>query len=131
MGKDEDTNVLPVLDACSAHFGYTQDKPPYIIGCYGPNNDGSMVTVEQCRSFYTGCDGELTTYTTTDGTEQYDLWCPCYDANGANTGVDIAPLAFEANSSSTGVYGCANTDLAATFAVFNAFLAITAILSLS
>lgn len=113
-GRYEDTDVLPELDACSAHFGFipesptvevyhhhTQGKPPYSIGCYGPNDDGTMVTVEQCRSFYTGCDGVLVSYETTKGTEQYDLWCPCYDAEGSNTGVDIAPLAFQSSLSAS------------------------------
>ena len=27
------------------------------------------------------------------GSKKYDLWCPCYDANGSNSGVDIAELA--------------------------------------
>ena len=29
-------------------------------GCYGPNPDNTMVTVEQCRELYSGCaDGGL------------------------------------------------------------------------
>lgn len=52
------------------------------------------MTVEEFRSFYAAeCDGELVDVTTPDGTKQYDLWCPCFDANGSNTGVDIAELA--------------------------------------
>ena len=51
------------------------------------------MTVQQCRDFYTGCDGETTTFTTTDGEIEYDLWCPCFDANGSNSGKDIVELA--------------------------------------
>lgn len=72
---------------------HVQDAPPFTIGCFGPNDDDSLVTVQQCRDFYTGCDGVLETFTTTDGEIEYDLWCPCYDANGSNSGKDIAELA--------------------------------------
>ena len=111
-GRYEDTDRLPLLDACGGHYGYTPDSPtaqvyhhhaqadpPYMIGCYGPNDDGSLVTVEQCRAFYAGCDGVLSTYETTRGTEKYDLWCPCFDANVSNTGVNIQPLAVFADAS--------------------------------
>jgi hypothetical protein len=104
-GKWEDTNLLPQLDACGAHLGPTpdsngesvyhyhvQDSPPFTIGCFGPNDDGTLVTVAQCREFYSGCgDGDDITVTTTDGTSQYDLWCPCYDADASNVGT--SPLA--------------------------------------
>ena len=99
-GKYEDTNKLPLLDACSAHFGNTpdstdatiyhyhvQDAPPFVVGCFGPNDDESLVTVAQCRGFYTGCgDGDEQTFTTADGSFDYDMWCPCFDANGSNIG---------------------------------------------
>jgi hypothetical protein len=100
FGKWEATNVLPQLDACGGHFGVTpdsggesvyhyhvQDAPPFTIGCFGPNDDGSLVTVAQCRDFYTGCgDGDAQELVTKDGTFQYDLWCPCFDAEGSNVG---------------------------------------------
>ena len=73
---------------------HVQDGPPFTIGCFGPNDDGSLVTVPQCREFYTGCgDGDAETLKTTDGEIEYDYWCPCYDANGSNSGKDIAELA--------------------------------------
>ena len=73
---------------------HVQDGPPFTIGCFGPNDDGSLVTVPQCRDFYTGCgDGDAETLKTTDGEIEYDYWCPCYDANGSNSGKDIAELA--------------------------------------
>merc|ERR1711874_349881 len=53
--------------------------------------DGSLVTVEQCRALYSDCDGVLTTYQTNDGAVPYDNYCPCYDANGSNTGINIVP----------------------------------------
>lgn len=106
-----------MLDACSAHYGKTpdsstdddddvyhyhvQDAPPFVVGCFGPNDDGSLVSVEQCRDFYTGCDGTLESFETTDGKVDYDVWCPCYDQNGSNSGLNIAELAiFEATSAS-------------------------------
>jgi len=107
-GKWEDysQSQLPLLDACGGHWGRTPESPnvdvyhyhmqenaPFTIGCIGPNDDNSLVTVAQCRSFYTGCDGDLTTVTTSAGSIQYDLWCPCWDAAGLNTGIDIQELA--------------------------------------
>jgi hypothetical protein len=111
-GKWEHTTnkTLPLLDACGGHFGRTpespdadvyhyhvQDTAPFTVGCFGPNDDGSLVTVEQCRSFYSGCDGNLVTVNTPQGSKEYDDWCPCYDANGSNSGKDIAPLAVFTN----------------------------------
>lgn len=97
---------LPLLDACGRHWGRTpespdkdvyhyhvQDEAPFTVGCFGPNDDGSLVTVQQCRDFYSGCDGNLVTVTTPQGSKQYDDWCPCFDANGSNSGVDIVELA--------------------------------------
>lgn len=107
-GKWEHTTQqqLPLLDACGGHYGTTpespsqavyhyhvQDKAPFTVGCFGPNDDNSLVTVRQCRSFYAGCDGDLATVTTPMGAKSYDKWCPCFDANGMNTGVNIAELA--------------------------------------
>lgn len=98
-GKWEDaaTQTRPLLDACGGHWGFTPDSPdvevyhyhvqdsaPFIIGCFGPNEDNSLVTVEQCRSLYTGCNGNPTTLVTDFGAIDYELWCPCYDANGSN-----------------------------------------------
>ena len=31
-----------------------------MVGCFGPNDDQSLVTVQQCRDFYTGCDDSST-----------------------------------------------------------------------
>jgi len=103
--------TLPLLDACGGHFGKTPEAPtadvyhyhvqgaaPFTVGCFGPNDDGSMVSVEQCRSFYSGCDGNLVTVGTPQGGKEYDDWCPCFDATGSNTGKDIKPLAFASNS---------------------------------
>jgi hypothetical protein len=109
MFEDADNKVLPQLDACGGHWGPTPDNDgdtyhyhvqtsaPFTVGCFGPNPDNSLVTVEQCRALYSTCDGVLSTYTTDDGATQYDNYCPCYDANGSNTGIDIAPLAVFSN----------------------------------
>ena len=70
-----------------------QATAPFTIGCIGPNDDNSLVTVQQCRDFYSECDGVLSTYTLSGGaTIQYDNWCPCYDAAGSNTGQNIQQL---------------------------------------
>jgi len=99
--------LLPLLDACGGHYGKTPESPeadvyhyhvqgsaPFTVGCFGPNDDGSMVSVEQCRAFYAGCDANLVAVTTPQGTKEYDDWCPCFDANGSNSGKNIVPLAF-------------------------------------
>jgi len=105
-GKWEETRRLPLLDACGGHLGRTpespsvdlyhyhvQDSPPFTVGCLGPNDDGSLVTVQQCRDFYSGCDGDFVNITTpARGRYEYDRWCPCFDALGLNTGVRIAEL---------------------------------------
>ena len=140
-GKYETTGVVPLLDACNGHWGVTPDSqgksvyhyhvtdaPPFVIGCKGPNDDGSLVTVKQCRDFYTGCgDDDATTLTATsaniktlgtgkgtqftleDGsTLTYDLYCPCYDANGSNLG-PIAELPIFAGTTTPGAT-TASTD---------------------
>ena len=88
-GKYESTGTLPTdLDACSAHFGTTPDSPstsiyhhhvqdaaPFAIGCYGPNADGGLVTLAQCRSYYNTCgDDDIVNVTTAKGTFLYDKW---------------------------------------------------------
>lgn len=110
MYEHTDSKKLPLLDACGGHWGPTPDHDedtyhyhvqgtaPFSVGCYGPNSDNSLVTVEQCRAKYSTCDGVLTTLATSKGDVSYDLWCPCYDANGSNTGVNIAPLPVFANA---------------------------------
>jgi len=100
FGKWESTGVPPKLDACGGHYGVTpesdgevvyhyhvQDTAPFTFGCWGPNDDGSLFTVAQCRDFYDGCgDDDVLTVVTEDGAREYDAWCPCYDANGNNPG---------------------------------------------
>jgi hypothetical protein len=101
-GKWEDysADTVPKLDSCGGHFGVTpdsngkkvyhyhvQEKAPFTIGCFGPdkNDKGeeTLVTLEKCRSLYSGCTSTPTTVKTTDGSSQYKLWCPCYDAGGS------------------------------------------------
>ena len=59
-----------------------EKAPPhsFTFGCYGPNDEGGLVTWEECSSYYDDCgDGEEATVTLKDGsTVQYDLWCPCF-----------------------------------------------------
>ena len=70
-----------------------QDAAPFVVGCFGPNDDKTLVTVAQCRAFYSGCgDGDATTIITRNRASpqeistEYDPYCPCYDADGRNTG---------------------------------------------
>jgi hypothetical protein len=105
-GKWEDfaNKKLPLLDACGAHIGknpdspstdvyhyHAQDRGPYGVACYGDGTN--LVTVQQCRDLYAKCnDAQAETFTDLpqpDGTLktfQYDRDCPCFDANGLNTG---------------------------------------------
>ena len=102
-------NRMPELDACGGHYGpvpdgnesvyhyHTQVSPPFTLGCVGPNKDGSLVSVEQCRALYSGCSAtesvEIVTVKDQDGTVRkipYQLDCPCWDAS--QRGVDGAGL---------------------------------------
>eukprot|EP00943_MAST-04B_sp_MAST-4B-sp1_P008435 g8435.t1 len=104
-GKWEDysKSLLPSLDACNGHWGRTAESPdkdvyhyhitahpPFTIGCYGPNDDNSPVTVQQCRDVYDECSetAALELYTVKDknGVTKivpYQPWCPCWDKSGA------------------------------------------------
>eukprot|EP00947_MAST-08B_sp_MAST-8B-sp1_P001238 g1238.t1 len=115
-GKWEDTGTLPDLDACGGHFGVTpdsngqvvyhnhiQEHAPFTAGCYGPNDDNTLVTVQQCRDLYPNECGTYdgTTHPVDDGSGvtknvPYQAWCPCFDESGLgfggqglNTGVNI------------------------------------------
>jgi hypothetical protein len=123
-GKWEDyaTRTLPLLDACGGHFGVTPDsngvsvyhyhvqlKAPFTIGCFGPmadaNGDQTLVTLEKCRSLYSGCgDGDAIDLTSTEGTVLYDLWCPCFDGEGSNTG-NAELMAFSADGNTNTLAG--------------------------
>ena len=101
--EDASSRVLPALDTCGAHFGVTPDSngqsiyhhhvsdlPPFTFGCYGPaptaSGHGKLVSPEACRALYSGCgDGDEVTVTTSSGSFQYDLWCPCF-VGGRNMG---------------------------------------------
>ena len=101
-GKWEGNNTLPELDYCGGHFGpvpdgsgtkyhnHIQIVPPFTFGCYGPaiiNNTPSLVTREQCHAVYPDtCGDDTVTLDLPDGKVSYDLWCPCFDLNGSNTG---------------------------------------------
>ena len=51
-----------------------------------------LVSVEECRAMYDSCGDDSTNLTVGDGeTIQYDLYCPCFDADGKNVG-PISPL---------------------------------------
>merc|ERR1712137_1210709 len=98
--EDYDNQLLPLLDACGGHFGpnpdsdgssiyhyHTQDKAPFTIGCHGPSSSNGLVSVSECRALYSECnDDEAETFTLSSGTVSFDRYCPCYDADGSNTG---------------------------------------------
>lgn len=49
--------------------------------------NGVLVTLSACRALYSTCgDGDSVSVTTYEGSFEYDLWCPCYDADGSNVG---------------------------------------------
>lgn len=137
-GKFESTNELPTLDACGAHFGSTPDsngasvyhhhlqhKPPFTIGCFGPSASGGPVSLAECRALYSGSNGcggdDVTTVTTPQGSVQYDLWCPCYDATGSNVagggGGSSGGSDSSSSSSGGGDSGGATPEYAVSFAL--------------
>jgi hypothetical protein len=90
---------MPYLDACGGHFGvtplsggavvyhyHTQGTPPYTVGCHGPTADNKLVSVAACRALYTQCSGSAFTKTTATGSVSYVRDCPCFDADGSNSG---------------------------------------------
>eukprot|EP00966_Prymnesium_polylepis_P280268 6475868-Prymnesium_polylepis.1 len=105
--EDYDVYTLPALDACGAHFGVTPDSngaeiyhfhvqefAPFTVGCYGPNAQGELVTVEECRALYSGCgDSDTTNLATPSGDVAYDPWCPCFDSDWSNVIMDASPPA--------------------------------------
>ena len=121
-GQYEDYPSLPVLDACGGHYGFTpdspstlvyhnhvQDHPPFTFGCYGPNSEGGLVSIEQCRTVnaeYCGTDTTSVEAIFTDqGTFSYDAYCPCFDGSGSgyggggkNTFADLVEVAGVANT---------------------------------
>lgn len=102
-GAYESYPNMPSLDACGGHFGTTpespstpvyhnhvQEHPPFTYGCYGPNAQGGLVTIAQCRAINSAVCGtdstSVTTVATDHGSVDYDVYCPCFDgsANGYN-----------------------------------------------
>jgi hypothetical protein len=126
-GKWEDyaNKKLPYLDACGGHFGVTpdsngaivyhyhvQDRAPYTVGCYGPTADGKLVSVAACRGLYTECSASASTLATATGTRSYVRFCPCYDADGSNSGtpkelpaLSTSDISYTDSSGSTNSFG--------------------------
>jgi len=109
FGKREDfaNSKLPLLDARGAHFGPTpdsngasvyhyhvQDSAPFTVGCVGPTADNKLVSVAACRALdSTNCDGVFVDVHIGPNTiVKYDRFCPCFDANGSNSGINIVEL---------------------------------------
>jgi hypothetical protein len=101
--EDFSKSSKPKLDACGGHYGATpasdgqrvyhyhvQEHPPFTLGCVGPNTDGSLVTVEQCRAVNPDkCSDTASiiifTVKLANGTSikiPYQPDCPCFDASG-------------------------------------------------
>jgi len=115
-GKYEaSSGVLPTLDACGGHFGFTPDSPstqvyhhhvqdraPFTFGCYGPSASNALVTLAECRSYYPACGDSnyVTTVTTARGAFSYNKWCPCFDSSGSNT--NSANITISAKSGAAG-----------------------------
>ena len=122
--EDYEQKHLPLLDACGGHFGETPDSsgasvyhyhvqrdPPFTLGCYGPNAQGGLVTVEQCRALYpTKCTDASETFVVGDKQIEYSRYCPCWDANGLNTGAieELPAIAATDNYYSAEGWTCRN-----------------------
>ena len=117
-GKWEDSQTYPMSEWCGGHFGpvpdadgqpyhyHVQDIPPFTLACEGPTDDDQVVTRDDCRNtFEDACDGVINVFGTPTGPIAYDLWCPCFDANGSNTGFaprisdNVAPVMVPASPS--------------------------------
>merc|ERR1719473_1262841 len=95
------------------------------MGCIGPNDDGSAVTVAQCRALYpTRCDdsADIEIFTALDASGvvtdfPYQAYCPCFDASGQGVqgqGLNVGNVAAtrgwkRRTVSSTGVWSDAST----------------------
>ncbi len=84
---------------------HVQPRAPFTIGCFGPATTGAgaetLVTLEACRSLYSGCQTtDPETVTTSAGASDYALWCPCYDGQGSNVGTATLAV-FAAGSGET------------------------------
>jgi hypothetical protein len=124
-GKFESTNTLPTdLDACNGHFGFTPDSPttsvyhhhitdtpPFSFGCYGPSATNELVTLAECRSYYTTCGDDVTVIATTKGNISYDLYCPCYDKT---TGSNVLTSETTGTPSQTSTYVSMSQTLSGT-----------------
>eukprot|EP00930_Biecheleria_cincta_P035177 TRINITY_DN24214_c0_g1_i1.p1 TRINITY_DN24214_c0_g1~~TRINITY_DN24214_c0_g1_i1.p1 ORF type:complete len:1256 (-),score=115.94 TRINITY_DN24214_c0_g1_i1:366-4064(-) len=104
--EDFDNQMLPYLDACGGHFGRTpespsadiyhyhvQDRAPFTVGCHGPDENNGLVGILKCRNLYSECgDGDTRQIRISSNTTvSYDLYCPCYDADGSNIGTRELP----------------------------------------
>ena len=73
-------------------FVPVRTESPFTFGCFGPNEDGSVVTQAQCEALYTGCSdeyGESSEVTTNEeGTFWYKRWCPCGGSEGYYSATD-------------------------------------------
>jgi hypothetical protein len=82
------------------HWQHVQEHPPFSLGCIGPNADGSLVTVQQCRAVNAAACSETASIQIfvvkqADGSSRtvpYQPDCPCWDnsqcgLNGAGLNV--------------------------------------------
>jgi hypothetical protein len=98
-GKYVNGSVVPTdLDGCNGRWGVTPDsggatvyyyvltdRPPFSFSCFGP------ATVEQCKALYPEkCSAAPARLTSSDGSFDYKLFCPCFDSAGLNTPKNLA-----------------------------------------
>eukprot|EP00939_MAST-03C_sp_MAST-3C-sp1_P005014 g5014.t1 len=113
-GHHVDGGVIPCdLDACGGRTGVTPDSngervyyyvvtsyAPFTLGCFGKKDH--FTTTQECRALYPAeCGGgasSIVSVTTDSGTDDYALYCPCFDTYGSNVeGSTAAPAYFTAD----------------------------------
>jgi hypothetical protein len=98
-GKWESSGAKPTdLDACNGHYGdvpaysssgvsyaaatnvyhyHITDSKPWTLGCFGP-----VASLTACKALYTECGTGYECSSTSKGTINYDINCPCFTQNG-------------------------------------------------
>jgi hypothetical protein len=106
-GMYEGDGATPTdLDACNGHYGtvpsyssgdvsfdgadnvyhyHITSYAPFTVGCFGP-----VDSVDECKNLYSTCSTGYSCFTTTEGTINYDLDCPCFQQDGTTYNKDYS-----------------------------------------